>query len=332
MPVSPNRLGPGRLALLLFAYLGVALLFERHTDRAGELVLGGVTWGVLWAACRPLDGAIRARVAGVVLVASAGEVLGSLVLGLYAYRRGGIPLFVPPGHGLVYLAGHHLARTRLLWRRPSRTVWTAGAAGAAWALLGLVGATRPDVAGALAMGAFLAFLWRGPEPVLFAAMLVVVAALELYGTQMGSWTWIPEWPGGVPAGNPPSGVVAGYCAFDAAALRLAPWLCGLAVRAQASSRAIAPGSSCSPATRSSTAGARSGSMSHWSIRPTISASWTEPTWRACSEVQLSALTPRSPGIRSARPRSRRRTARAAPGRAPLGRTPRRWPSRAGARR
>jgi hypothetical protein len=225
MSSSPTRARPGPIALLLLGYLGLALLFERHTDAAGVLALGVVTWLVLLAAVEPLGGEIRARAAAVVAVASAGEVLGSLVLGLYAYRRGGIPLFVPPGHGLVYLTGHHLARTRLLTRRPRATVRVAAAGAAAWAALGLLAGVRPDVAGAIWMAAFLAFLWRGPEPALFAAMLLVVALLELYGTSLGAWTWVAHWPvTGLPAGNPPSGVAAGYCLFDAAALRLAPWL------------------------------------------------------------------------------------------------------------
>jgi hypothetical protein len=161
----------------------------------------------------------------VVLIASAGEVLGSLILGLYAYRRGGIPLFVPPGHGLVYLAGHHLARSALLRRRPSLTIRLAIVAAAAWAALALLLPGRPDVAGALVMPALLAFLIRGRDPVLFAAMFVVVAFLELYGTQMGTWAWAPAWPlTGLPGGNPPSGVAAGYCLFDALALRLGPRL------------------------------------------------------------------------------------------------------------
>jgi ABC-type nickel/cobalt efflux system permease component RcnA len=244
MPRSLTWADPGHLTLLVFAYLGVALLFERHTDQTGVLVLGGATWLALWAACRPLEGAIRARVAGVVLIASAGEVLASVVLGLYAYRRGGIPLFVPPGHGLIYLAGHHLARSDLLRRRAARTVRVAAAGAVAWAVLGLVGGARPDVAGALATLAVLAFLRWGREPVLFAAMLVVVAVLELYGTAMGTWSWVPSWPLlDLPAGNPPSGVAAGYCLFDALALRLAPWLYALAHRARATSgsrrRAIA---------------------------------------------------------------------------------------------
>jgi hypothetical protein len=51
----------------------------------------------------------------------------------------------------------------------------------------------------------------------------VVAALELYGTGMGTWAWAHHWLG-LSMGNPPSGVAAGYCAFDALALRLRPRL------------------------------------------------------------------------------------------------------------
>jgi hypothetical protein len=134
-------------------------------------------------------------------------------------RRSGIPVFVPPGHGLVYLAGHHLARSALFTARPRWTVRAAVAAAVTWAALGLIVGPRPDVAGALAMLALVAFLWHGRDPVLFAAMLVVIALLEFYGTGTGSQVQLPMWPGfGLPAGNPPSGVAAGYCVFDALAL------------------------------------------------------------------------------------------------------------------
>jgi hypothetical protein len=60
---------------------------------------------------------------------------------------------------------------------------------------------------------------------LYACMFAVVAALELYGTGMGTWEWARHWPGlHLTTGNPPSGVAAGYCAFDALALRLGPRL------------------------------------------------------------------------------------------------------------
>ena len=84
---------------------------------------------------------------------------------------------------------------------------------------------RPDVAGALAAVALVAFLVRGREPALFACMLFFVAVLELYGTAMGTWQWAAHWPGlHIPQANPPSGVAAGYCVLDALALRLGPRL------------------------------------------------------------------------------------------------------------
>ncbi len=57
----------------------------------------------------------------------------------------------------------------------------------------------------------------------------VVAALELYGTAVGTWRWAAELPGlGIPDGNPPSGVASGYVWFDVMALLVAPYLLALA--------------------------------------------------------------------------------------------------------
>jgi hypothetical protein len=235
-----GRFPPAAFTFAMFAYVGVALAVEPHAGRTGELAIALLTWVILIAASRTLGRVDRARVAGVVLVASAGEVLGSLVLGLYAYRRGGIPAFVPPGHGLVYLAGLRLAQSALLRRHTRAAVRLALVGGAAWALLGLVAGPRPDVAGALVMLALVAFLLRGRTPLLYASMLLVVAVLELYGTAMGAWRWEPYWPGlDLPAGNPPSGVAAGYCLFDALALRLGPRLERAAARLVARTRSQA---------------------------------------------------------------------------------------------
>ena len=54
-------------------------------------------------------------------------------------------------------------------------------------------------------------------------MFLVVTAMELYGTAIGSWKWAATMPGtGIPNGDPPSGVVGGYLLFDVVALALAP--------------------------------------------------------------------------------------------------------------
>lgn len=216
---------PAAFTVAMLAYVGVAFVVEPFAGRAGELGIGATTWLVLLAAVRSSPPSERAQVAAVVLIATAGEVLGSLILDLYEYRRGGIPAFVPPGHGLVYLAGCRLARSPVVRAHASSVVRLAIAAAAGWAVGALAWGSRPDVAGALAAGVLLLFLVRGREPTLFACMLFFVAVLELYGTAMGTWQWAAHWPGlHIPQANPPSGVAAGYCAFDALALRLGPRL------------------------------------------------------------------------------------------------------------
>ena len=50
------------------------------------------------------DAVTFAQVAVVVAFATAIEYLCSPLLGIYTYRLHNVPAFVPPGHGLVYLA------------------------------------------------------------------------------------------------------------------------------------------------------------------------------------------------------------------------------------
>jgi hypothetical protein len=200
----------------VLAYIAAALAVEPYAGRGGVLAIGAATWLFLIAVVRALPRAEGLRVAAVVAIATGGEVLGSLILGLYAYRRGGIPAFVPPGHGLVYLAGLRLSEDARV-RVHARAV--ALAVGVGWVALTL----RHDVVGAVAMVALLVLIARGRP--LYACMFAVVALLELYGTGMGTWEWARHWPGlHVAMGNPPSGVAAGYCAFDVLALRLGPRL------------------------------------------------------------------------------------------------------------
>jgi len=82
---------------------------------------------------------------------------------------------------------------------------------------------RRDVAGAVGVPLLLVFLWRGRNRAIYAAVFLVVASLELYGTAIGTWRWAHELPGlGISDGNPPSGVASGYVWFDVMALLTAP--------------------------------------------------------------------------------------------------------------
>jgi hypothetical protein len=205
------------------AYLAALLAVDHFATYPEQLALGVLTWVVLFGALTRFPADRRAQALGVVVFATIGEVTGSLIWGVYSYRLHNLPLFVPPAHGLVYLTGLSLAAAL---RSHVRTlVATAAVVAAGWALLGLTVLPRRDVAGAVGVPLLLLFLWRGRNRALYAAVFLVVAALELYGTAIGTWRWARELPGlGIPDGNPPSGVASGYVWFDVMALLVAPGL------------------------------------------------------------------------------------------------------------
>ncbi len=203
------------------AYLAALLAVDTQVGRRGQLALGTLTLLVLLVALRPLPALARAQALGVVAFATVGEVTGSLVWGVYTYRLHNLPLFIPAAHGIVYLSGIALA---LLVRE--RLVVALAAAGAlAWGIAGLTVLPHRDVAGAIGVPLLCLFLWRSRYRAAYAGVFLVVAALELYGTSIGTWRWASELPGlGIPDGNPPSGVASGYVWFDVMALLVAPYL------------------------------------------------------------------------------------------------------------
>ena len=100
-----------------------------------------------------------------------------------------------------------------------------------WGLAGLTVLPRRDVAGAIGVPLLCLFLWRSRSRAIYAGVFLVVGALELYGTSIGTWRWATHLPGtGIPDGNPPSGVASGYVWFDVMALLVAPYLVALARR------------------------------------------------------------------------------------------------------
>jgi hypothetical protein len=210
-------------AFAILAFLGVLLAVDTQVDARLQLVLGALTWVALWLACRGVPPVLRAQALVVVVVATCAEVVGSIVWGVYTYRLENLPSFVPPAHGLVYLAGAALAA----WAAPRREllVRVALVLVLAWGLAGVTLLPRSDVGGALGAGLLAIYLVRGRAPAVYAGVFLVVAWLELYGTAIGTWEWAAVIPGtGVPQGNPPSGVASGYVWFDIVALALAPRL------------------------------------------------------------------------------------------------------------
>ncbi len=227
-------------AAAIAAYLATLLAVDTQVDLTGQLALGALTWIVLLAAARPLPAERRTQVAVVICAATVAELTGSILWGVYSYRLHNLPAFVPPAHGLVFMAGVSLSEAL---RRHARTLVLVAAAGASvWGVLGLTLLPRLDAAGALGVPLLLAFLWRSRARAAYAGVFLVVAALELYGTAIGTWRWAAELPGlGIPDGNPPSGVASGYVWFDVMALLFAPRLLRLAARTWPLRRRLLPG-------------------------------------------------------------------------------------------
>lgn len=224
-------------ALALCAFIGAVLLVDTQADARSQLLLGLASWVALALALRGVDPMLRAQTLVVVPVATAGEILGSVIWGVYTYRLENLPSFVPPCHGLVYLAGASLAGWAAAHRQALVRVALVAVLG--WAALGVTVLPRTDVAGALGALLLAVYLVKGRAPHVYAGVFLVVAWLELYGTAIGTWEWAATVPGtGVPQGNPPSGVAAGYVWFDIVALAVAPRLTRWAARIRPGSRPL----------------------------------------------------------------------------------------------
>jgi hypothetical protein len=212
------------VAALVVAWVGTVLpLDSAGTTR--QLVLGAVTWAVLLALLMQESPATRAQVGVVVVFATVVEYTFSAGLGVYTYRLDQVPAYVPPGHGLVYLAALAIGRCAAVvaarrWLVPA-TLLVAGG----YATWGLAISARPDLLGFLWFGCLVLWMWRSRAPLVFVGAFLVVTYLEVLGTALGVWTWSLHDPTGlVSMGNPPSIAAGGYGFFDAAALAAAPWL------------------------------------------------------------------------------------------------------------
>jgi hypothetical protein len=199
-------------------YVAGGLWLDRYVDLHAQLALGLLTAAVFAGLLTLQPRAIRVQAVAVVGVATLGEVVGSIIWGVYAYRLDNLPTFVPPGHGLVYLCGYSLAT--LAGRRPSWLLAAAIAGTTLWGILGVTALPATDLSGAIGC-TFLVLVLLKTRRAVYAGVFLAVAALEIYGTAIGTWTWEGVVPVlGIPQGNPPSGAASGYVVFDVVAIWL----------------------------------------------------------------------------------------------------------------
>ncbi len=236
-----TRARNGFIVAVVIAWIPVVLLLDSAGPGGAALAeqrwLGIGTWVLLLGLLAAEPGRIRAQVAVVVGFATLIEYTFSYELHVYVYRLHDVPWFVPPGHGLVYLAALSMGRADWMRERARLLVPLTLVAGAGYAGWGLLSG-RHDVLGALWFGCLALFMLRGRQPTVFVGAFVVVTYLEVIGTGVGAWTWQARDPilHLVSMGNPPTGAAGGYGFFDAAALALAPRIDAALTRRRAQRR------------------------------------------------------------------------------------------------
>ncbi len=155
-----------------------------------------------------------------VVIAFCGEVVFSLVLGMYTYRLGMLPIYVPLGHTIIYMGVYYFTKEPIVLAHkdqivkilyPLMIVYATG-----WLLF------QSDVFGFLCTMVILWLFKRRPNARLFfLVMFFVIAYLELLGTYFQAWSWPTIWfdkISFVPSANPPSAISVFYFAFDAGCL------------------------------------------------------------------------------------------------------------------
>lgn len=215
-----------RTPAVVMAWIPVTLWADQSASLGQQHLLGLITWGLLLWLLRDESVAVRLQVVVVIVFATAVEYTFSPWLEVYTYRLDNVPAFVPPGHGLVYLAALCLGRSPLFARHSRVLVTLTVVLGGLYAAWGVSPwAPREDLLGLFWYGCLLGFLAWGRSRMLYVGAFIVVTYLELVGTWLGTWTWQPYDPTGlVSMGNPPSGAAGGYGWFDLAAITAAPVL------------------------------------------------------------------------------------------------------------
>jgi hypothetical protein len=206
---ASTGIGGVQLALCAAALVG-GLWLDVRTDIVGQTAIGLACWGLLLylLACAAWEQ--RRMMLACVVIATAGELFASLVWGLYTYRLGNVPQFVPPGHVMLFLLGLALAR-----RMPEPAANAILGAAGLYALIAAF-AGMDTFAVPLFVLLALASLALPAQRRLYASTCMLSLALELYGTALGNWTWIRGVPGtALVTTNPPLEAGAFYSTLDA---------------------------------------------------------------------------------------------------------------------
>jgi hypothetical protein len=202
-------------ALVLFCDSRVAADFGAH----GQWMSNLLAPLFLLALVSQLSPQRRLVVALFVPLSALGEITFSLLFGLYDYRLGGVPLYVPFGHSILMSVGLLLADSEFVQKHRARVingllVFHGGLIAAALLFLG-------DTLSTLWALIFVLLLRARCKEPFYLILGVLVLYVEIVGTLCGCWIWQPAPLGTLHTINPPPGAFTCYVIGDILAIRVA---------------------------------------------------------------------------------------------------------------
>ena len=165
---------------------------------------------------------LREQMLYAVLIGYIGEYLFSIALGMYTYRLGNVPHYVPLGHAIVLITTVYFCKESIVktYRKLLEKIITIFIL--IYATLFLIFAG--DVFG-FVMSLLVIFLVRNKprERLFYLSMYLVVTFLEIVGTSYQCWYWPETAFDMIPflkSANPPSGISLFYFLLDLGSLWL----------------------------------------------------------------------------------------------------------------
>ncbi len=207
----PPEPRPG-LSLAMLSTLAFTVIIGLPVDKVGgipgQLAVSVWTWALFLVLLARINQKLRFPLMLCLVIATFGEFCFSLLWGLYVYWPHNIPFFVPPGHVLLFALGLTFAPRLPQWAAILVCVFAAGYGAMAFL-------TATDTLSVALAILFLTFMTFGNNRRLYATMFLISLLMELYGTWIGNWVWMPEVPGlPLSSANPPLCVGGLYCGLD----------------------------------------------------------------------------------------------------------------------
>lgn len=156
------------------------------------------------------------------LIGIGGECLFSLVFQMYEYRLQNVPVYVPPGHAILYITTYYFCKEKAV--KINKKLIEKGLLLFMLAYSSFFLLCRKDVFG-FTLTLLIVFLLRhkSRERLFYFTMYLVVAFLEIVGTRYHCWVW-PNTAFGIfpllKSANPPSGISFFYFGLDLGSLWL----------------------------------------------------------------------------------------------------------------